>query len=130
MCLKKVLLLDKVMDALNVGKSNLISAKALFEIGQYRDSVTMSYYAMYSAALALLLKKDISPGTHGGTMRQLAKEYVKPGLLSKQTFEFLNGGMADRNKSSYDYSAVFSEEIAEKYICKAERFINEAETLI
>ena len=32
----------KVMDALNVGKSNLISAKALFEIGQYRDSVTMS----------------------------------------------------------------------------------------
>jgi len=25
--------LDKVMDALNVGKSNLISAKALFEIG-------------------------------------------------------------------------------------------------
>ncbi len=130
MCLKKVLLLDKVMDALNVGKSNLISAKALFEIGQYRDSVTMSYYAMYSAALALLLKKDISPGTHGGTMRQLAKEYVKPGLLSKQTYEFLNGGMADRNKSSYDYSAVFSEEIAEKYICKAERFINEAETLI
>lgn len=130
MCLKKVLLLDKVMDALNVGKSNLISAKALFEIGQYRDSVTMSYYAMYSAALALLLKKDISPGTHGGTMRQLAKEYVKPGLLSKQTYEFLNGGMADRNKSSYDYSVVFSEEIAEKYICKAEHFINEAETLI
>ena len=85
------------MDALNVGKSNLISAKALFEIGQYRDSVTMSYYAMYSAALALLLKKDISPGTHGGTMKQLAKEYVKPGLLSKQTYEFLNGGMADRN---------------------------------
>ena len=118
------------MDALNVGKNNLISAKALFEIGQYRDSVTMSYYAMYSTALALLLKKDISPKTHGGTMRQLAKEYVKPGLLSKQTYEFLNSGMADRNKSSYDYSTVFSEEIAEKYICKAELFINEVETLI
>ena len=37
------------MDAFNVGKNNLISAKALFEIGQDRDSVTMSYYAMYSA---------------------------------------------------------------------------------
>ena len=117
------------MDAFNVGKNNLISAKALFEIGQYRDSVTMSYYAMYSTALALLLKKDISPTTHGGTMRQLAKEYVKPGLLSK-TFEFLNGGMADRNKSSYDYSVVFTEETAEKYICKAERFIDESETLL
>ena len=85
------------MDAFNVGKNNLISAKALFEIGQYRDSVTISYYAMYSAGLALLLKKDISPRTHGGNTRQLAKEHVKLGLLSK-TFEFLNGGMADCNK--------------------------------
>ena len=122
--------MNKVLDAFNVGKSNLISAKALFEIGQYRDSVTMSYYAMYSAGLALLLKKDISPGTHGGTMRQLAKEYVKTGLLSKETYVYLNGGMADRNKSSYDYSAVFTEEMAEKYICKAERFIDEAEALL
>ena len=57
--------MDKVIDTFNVGKSNLISAKALFEIGQYRDSLTMSYYAMYSTALALLLKKGISPSTHG-----------------------------------------------------------------
>ena len=84
MYLKKVFYLNKVIDAFNVGKSNLISAKALFEIGQYRDSVTMSYYAMYSAGLALLLKKDISPRTHSGTMRQLGKEYVKTGLLSKK----------------------------------------------
>lgn len=53
--------LDKVKDALNVGKSQLISSKTLFEAEQYRDSITMSYYAMYSSALALLLKKDISP---------------------------------------------------------------------
>lgn len=84
MYLKKVFYLNKVIDAFNVGKSNLISAKALFEIGQYRDSVTMSYYAMYSAGLALLLKKDISPRTHSGAMRQLGKEYVKTGLLSKK----------------------------------------------
>ncbi len=47
-----------------------------------------------------------------------------------ETYEFLNGGMADSNKSSYDYSVVFSEETAEKYICKAERFIDEAEALL
>ena len=58
----------------------------------------MSYYTMYSTALALLLKKDISPGTHRRTMRQLAKEYVKTGLLFKETYEYLNGGMADRHQ--------------------------------
>ena len=57
MCLKKGLFLDKVKNAINVGKSQLISSKILFDGGQYRDSVTMSYYAMYSSALALLLKK-------------------------------------------------------------------------
>ena len=51
-------------------------------------------------------------------------------IVYKETFEFLNGGMADRNKSSYDYSVVFTEETAEKYICKAERFIDESETLL
>ena len=89
----------------------------------------MSYYAMYSAGLALLLKRDFQEHMVE-LLRQLAKEYVKPGLLSKETFEFLNGGMADCNKSSYDYSVVFTEETAEKYICKAERFIDESETLL
>ncbi len=63
-------------------------------------------------------------------MRQLAKEYVKTGLLSKDTYDFIKKGMADRNKSSYDYSAVFTEEIAEEYISKSEQFINETETLL
>ena len=61
----------------------------VFEGGQDRDSVTLSYYAMYSSALALLLKKDISPKTHDGTLRQLAKEYVKEGLLSKESYDYL-----------------------------------------
>ena len=71
--------MDKVEEALNVGKSQLISSRILFDNGQYRDSITLSYYAMYSSALALLLKKDISPKTHDGTLRQLGKEYVKKG---------------------------------------------------
>ena len=89
MYLKMAFKLDKVKDALNVGKIQLISSKTLFEAGQYRDSITLSYYTMYSSALALLLKKDISPKTHEGTLRQLAKEYVKTGLFSKESYGYL-----------------------------------------
>ena len=60
MCLKKVLFLNKVKDTINVGKSQLISSKILFDGGQYRDSVTMSYYAMYSSALAFVEKTYFS----------------------------------------------------------------------
>lgn len=130
MCLMKVLYLDKVREAFNVGKEQLISSKILFEGGQYRDSVTLSYYAMYSSALALLLKNNISPKTHEGTLRQLAKEYVKEGLLSKEAYDYLYDGRTLRNKSSYDYSLVFSEELAEELILQAEKFIDEVEQLL
>ena len=90
----------------------------------------MSYYAMYSSALALLLKKDISPKTHEGTLRQLAKEYVKTGLLSKESYNFIYNARETRNDSSYDYSRTFSDEDAETLILQAEKFINEVESLL
>ena len=89
----------------------------------------MSYYAMYSSALARLLKKGISPKTHEGTLRQLAKEYVKEGLLSKESYGFLYDACETRNDSSYGYSKTFTEEGAETIILQAEKFINEVETL-
>lgn len=113
-----------------MAKEQLISSKMLFEGGQYRDSITLSYYAMYSSALALLLKKDISPKTHEGTLRQLAKEYVKEGLMSKETYDYLYDARTIRNKSSYDYATVFSEELAEEIMVHAETFINEVESLL
>ena len=122
--------MDNPKDAINVGKSQLISSKMLYEGGQYRDSVTMSYYAMYSSALALLLKKSISPKTHEGTLRQLAKEYVKTGLLSKETYGYLYDARETRNDSSYGYSKNFTEEDAETLILHAEKFINEVETIL
>lgn len=122
--------MDKPKDAINVGKSQLISSKMLFEGGQYRDSITMSYYAMYSSALALLLKKNISPKTHEGTLRQLAKEYVKEGLFSKETYGYLYDARETRNDSSYGYSKTFSEETAYELISQAEKFINEVENLL
>ncbi|WP_405293550.1 HEPN domain-containing protein [Methanobrevibacter sp.] len=122
--------MEKITNAMNVSKNQLISSKTLFEAGQHRDSITLSYYAMYSAALALLSKKDISPKTHEGTLRQLAKEYVKPGLLSQESYNFLYEARETRNDSSYDYSVVFSEESSEKLILQAEKFIAEVESLL
>lgn len=122
--------MDEVKSAFNVAKEQLISSKILFEDGHYRDSITLSYYAMYSSALALLLKKNISPKTHEGVLRQLAKEYVKEGLFSKESYDYLYDGRTLRNKSSYDYSIVFTEELAKELIVQTEKFINEVEMLL
>ena len=84
----------------------------------------------YSSALALLLKKDISPKTHEGTLRQLAKEYVNEGLFSKESYRYLYNAKETRNDSSYTYSMIFSQETAGELILQAEKFIAEVETLL
>lgn len=113
-----------------MGKEELLASRSLFENGFYRGSVTQTYFSMLSAANALLLKKGISTKTHKGTFTQLAKEYVKDGLFSKEIYDYLHDGIAIRNDSSYNYSAVFSEEIADELISHAEEFLDEVERLL
>lgn len=122
--------MDKSSDAINVGKNQLISSKILFEEEQYRDSITLSYFAMFSSARALLLKKGISPKTHEGTLRLFAKEYVRNVLFSRRSFGFLYDARETRNDSSYGYSKIFSQEDAQVLISQAEEFIDEVETLL
>lgn len=55
---------------------------------------------------------------------------LKKGLLSKEAYDYLYDGRTLRNKSSYDYSLVFSEELAEELILQAEKFIDEVEQLL
>ncbi|SFL82677.1 HEPN domain-containing protein [Methanobrevibacter olleyae] len=76
------------------------------------------------------MKKNISPKTHTGTLRQLAKEYLMTGLFSKENYDYLYGAMELRNDSSYNYFRVFTGEMAHELIEQAEKFIAEVETLL
>jgi uncharacterized protein (UPF0332 family) len=49
-------------------REKLESAKILFENKKYKDSVSRSYYAMYSAAKALLATKDLDSSKHSGVI--------------------------------------------------------------
>ena len=126
---KRVLFLDDWTDALNVAKENLSSSKMLFEREHYRDSITLSYYAMHSSAMAYFNKRNIYTKTHDGVLRKLSK-CVKKGVFSRQCYGYLYDARDIRNKSSYDFSAVFSRELAEEIICNAEEFIQEIESIL
>lgn len=113
-----------------MGKEQLLASKSLLENEFYRDSITLAYFSMHSSAKALLLKRGISPKTHEGTLRQLAKEYVKEGLFSKESYNYLDYARTMRNKSSYACGIVFSEDLAREIISHAEKFLDEVEQLL
>ena len=120
----------KVTADINLAKEEFDSAKILFEVGKYRQTVTHSYYAMFNAATALLTKKDIVANSHEGLIMFVGKEYVKNGIFDKEIFGFLTKTRVDRKDSSYDSLAIFTEEDAFESLNNSEIFIQEVEKLL
>ncbi|WP_296870298.1 HEPN domain-containing protein [uncultured Methanobrevibacter sp.] len=121
---------EDVMGNFNLAKEELISAKILLDAGRYRDCVTLSYYAMFDAAKALLLSEGFSSKKHDTTLKQFSLEFVHKKGFDIETYKYYSNAKRRRNKSSYDYSVEFSEEEAEIRVSQAEEFIMEAERFL
>ena len=121
----------KKIDAeLSLARYELKSAKILLDAGQYRDSITHSYYAMYSASKALLLTKDYAVKTHEGLVRVFGREFIRDGDFDSEIFGYLTDARAMRRDTSYDSLAVFYKEDAEEKFNNAEEFITEVEKFL
>ncbi len=56
-------------------EERLLSAKALLDIGNYKDSIGRSYYAMFTSIRALLALEGIDYSKHAGVISHFQKEY-------------------------------------------------------
>ncbi|KZX12345.1 HEPN domain-containing protein [Methanobrevibacter filiformis] len=73
-------IIEKALISLEVAESNLNNR-------YYPDSINRSYYAVFHAAKALLIKKGIITKTHSGTISAFGLEYIKKeALIKKMTF--------------------------------------------
>ena len=123
--------LEKKIEAeLNLAKYEVKSAKILLDAGQYRDSITHSYYAMFSASKALLLTKDYTVKTHEGLVKVFGREFIRDGNFDSEIFGYLTDARAMRRDTSYDSLAVFDKDDAEEKFNNAEDFITEVEKFL
>lgn len=51
--------------------------------GYYNTAVNRLYYACYYAAVALLIKHEVNPGTHSGVKQMIGLHFVATGRLSR-----------------------------------------------
>lgn len=116
---------NEILKNIELANYELKSAKILLDAGQYRDSITHSYYAMYSAGKALLFTKNYVVKTHEGLIHVLGREFVRDNDFDENIFKYLTIARSVRKDSSYDSFAVFSKNDAEKYFSKAKIFIDE-----
>ena len=140
---KNNLLTMKILSELNSNKK----ARELLNIPSSYDSdewvVICGYYAMYSAALALISKIGYRSKNHTSTLFLLDEFYVKKKILEKEILDIIKNAVfnkeeieklsAARHKreiAQYSVTKRTTKEIAEKIKKDAYDFINITESIV
>ena len=102
----------------------------LRELGYYNTATNRLYYACYYAAVALLTKQHISTGTHAGVKTMLGLHFVSKGLISKESGRAFTNLFDSRQRGDYDEFVYSTKEEIDELYPKAQRFIEEIDSLL
>lgn len=119
---------EKINKAMELARYELKSAQILLDAEQYRDSITHSYYAMFTAAKAMLFTEDYESKSHDNTLSEFGRIFLhESNKFNRDSYEAYYNSKKQRKKTSYDFTIDFTEEDAEKRVIQAEKFISDAE---
>ena len=121
---------EKIDKKLQKSHRKLETATQLLERGRYEDAISRAYYAMYHAALALLMTKNIAPRTHKGVSLMLNLHFITPGLLDRSYGRMFSYAQDLRESSDYEDEYEGTEEDAKAVIEEAIEFVKKMEELI
>lgn len=123
---EKALILYRMESA----KEKLKAAVDLLGNSDYKDSVSRSYYAIFTAARALLATKQLDSAKHSGVIALFNQHFVKTSIVHKETSKLIEKAKLYREQADYGDFFVVSKEEAEAQIQSAKRFIAEVEHVI
>lgn len=115
---------------LETAKEKIEAAELLLSGGMFKDSIGRSYYAIFSAARAVLALESKDFSKHAGVISCFQKDYVKKGIFDKKYSKILMDAFQIRNKSDYDDYYVASKEEAEEQLSKAKQFLQELKVYV
>ncbi|MBR3049952.1 MAG: HEPN domain-containing protein [Selenomonadaceae bacterium] len=76
---------DLTVYRLEIARERLELSKMVLEKGYFRDSINRSYYAIFSAARALLSEAYVDFKKHSAVISYFRREYVKTGKFDVKT---------------------------------------------
>ena len=100
------------------------SAELLLNDKDYESSVSRSYYAMFYAAQAALLTKELTFSSHKGVISAFGKHFIKTEIFPKEMGRELNRAFEKRQIGDYGYAFVVSDEEAIQILRYGKEFID------
>jgi uncharacterized protein (UPF0332 family) len=102
----------------------LKSAEILLQDEDYESCVSRTYYAMFYAAQAALLTKNLSFSSHKGVISAFGEHFVKTGIFNREIGRELNRAFEKRQIGDYEYTFVISRDEAGKILQSGKNFVD------
>jgi len=118
---------ERIEAEIDRAKEALTAAKNLFEDGLFADSISRAYYAIFHAARAVLLTKEIDPDTHNGAISMFGLHFVKNGLIEERFGRIFNEAKDARELGDYIVTKEFTKEETGKRVEQATEFLQRME---
>jgi uncharacterized protein (UPF0332 family) len=113
-----------------IAKQKLKSAEILLNAGQFDDSISRSYYAVFLSAKANLYVIGEDPKTHNGLITLFGLKFIKSKLLETEYNRILIELLNARQQSDYNPISIYEKEDAQNNYQKAKKFLERMESLI
>ena len=122
---------SEVENFIKKAEDKLISSKILYDADQQDTSVSASYYCIFLAAKALLIKKGCNVGkTHVGLIKQFSLKYVKEDIFDYNIYKFLAETQSIREEADYSDIDTITGSVALNKINQAELFLIESKKFL
>jgi uncharacterized protein (UPF0332 family) len=98
-------------------------AELLLSAHRHSAAVGRAYYAMFHAATAVLLKRDIKRHSHQGIISAFGQFLVKPGNVEPKFHKYIAEAFDLRQESDYQPLVEITEQQANKVFERAREFV-------
>lgn len=103
---------------------SIIQSAALLNIQQHFGAVNRAYYAIFYAALAILLTKDLGSSKHSGVLSFFDREFVKTDEVDRKWSKVFHDAFGLRATGDYAKLADVTLQQAAKTIQDAREFVS------
>lgn len=110
--------------------TSVSSAKLLLGDGFFDYTVSRSYYAMFYAAEAILLTKELKFSSHRSVISLFGEHFVKTGTFQPIFGKRLSEAFKNRLVGDYSYTSKIDEETAKDTLDWAEEFVEEIDNYL
>ena len=108
---------------LEVAAERVEVSKNMLDSGHFRDSVNRSYYAIFTAARALLSEDGVAFKKHSAVIGYFRREYIKSGIFDVKYSDYIGDAFEFRNDCDYEDFIFASREEAEEQYQHAVEFV-------